>query len=92
MPCLRGSLRFFCWGHADGGNRKTAALGQIWYVTWDAQNLYIGIANANGNLAGFHSYDNTGLASLPFRAQFVAYFKDGYREYRRSDVPLILLF
>jgi len=67
-------------------------------MTWDAENLCIGIANAilsdgdtnaNGNLAGFHSYDNTGFASLPFRARFVAYYQDGYREYRRSDVSSI---
>ncbi|MGC9951480.1 MAG: tetratricopeptide repeat protein [Bryobacteraceae bacterium] len=44
-----------------------------------------GGTNADGNLTGYKSYDGTSFASLPFRAQFVAYFKQGYREYRRSD-------
>jgi glycosidase len=83
--------------------------GQTWYMTWDANNLYIGIVNANigegaviyikgnpqnpptcctnadGSNVGFNNYDNTDFASLPFRAQFVTYFKNGYREYRNSD-------
>jgi glycosidase len=40
--------------------------------------------NSNGNLAGFN-YDNTNFSSLPFRADFVTYFKDGYRELRTAD-------
>jgi hypothetical protein len=40
--------------------------------------------NADGNLAGF-PYDNTGFASLPFRADVVTYFKDSYREFRNAD-------
>ena len=82
--------------------------GQTWYMTWDANNLYVGIVNANiyesaviyikgnpqnpptcctnadGNLTGFN-YDNTSFSSLPFRAAFVTYMKNGYREYRNSD-------
>ncbi len=82
--------------------------GQTWYMTWDANNLYVGIVNANifesgvlyikgnpqspptccsnsdGSLSGFN-YDNTDFSSLPFRAAFVTYFKNGYREYRNSD-------
>ena len=72
---------------------------QTWYMTWDASNLYVGITNANlsegaviyiggvgpvGNLTGFN-YDGASFSSLPFQAQFVTYFKDGYREYRRQD-------
>ncbi len=81
---------------------------QTWYMTWDANNLYIGIVNANlaegaviyvagnpqtpptccsnadGNLSGFN-YDGSDITSLPFRAKFVTYVKDGYREYRNSD-------
>ena len=33
---------------------------------------------------GFN-YDDTDFSSLPFRAKFVTYVKDGYREYRNSD-------
>jgi len=40
--------------------------------------------NANGSLAGF-KYDQEAIATLPFRAQFVTYFKTGYNEYRKSD-------
>ena len=38
----------------------------------------------DGNLTGF-TYDKTNFASLPFRAKFVTYYKDDYREYRNSD-------
>ncbi len=82
--------------------------GQTWYMTWDANNLYVGIVNANlsegaviyikgnpqnpptccsnadGNLTGFN-YDGTDFSSLPFRAWFVTYVKNGYREYRNAD-------
>ena len=40
--------------------------------------------DSDGNLTGF-TYDNTNFASLPFRAKFVTYYKDDYREYRKSD-------
>ncbi len=40
--------------------------------------------NLNGNLIGFN-YDGEQIGTLPFRAQFVTYFKDGYREYRNSN-------
>jgi signal transduction histidine kinase len=107
------------WGTAviDGvitpgeyGNNNTVGTNtaQNWYITWDATNLYVGIALANlsegtviyigpnpqsdpkccndsdGNLTGF-TYNNTNFASLPFRAKFVTYYKDDYREYRNSD-------
>ena len=72
--------------------------GQTWYMTWDATNLYVAVTNANlsegavlyigpaanGTTTGFN-YDGASFSSLPFRAQFVTYFKDGYREYRRAD-------
>ncbi|HEV3470251.1 MAG TPA: C25 family cysteine peptidase [Pyrinomonadaceae bacterium] len=49
--------------------------------------------NADGSQSG-QTYDNTNFSSLPFRADFVAYFKDeagglcagsSYREYRTAD-------
>ncbi len=43
-----------------------------------------GGTNANGSLTGFN-YDGEEVSTLPFRAQFVTYFKDGYREFRTSD-------
>jgi hypothetical protein len=40
--------------------------------------------NADGSLAGA-LYDNGKVATLPFRADFVAYIKSGYNEYRIAD-------
>ena len=41
-------------------------------------------SNSDGSLSGFN-YDGTSFSSLPFRAKFVTYAKDGYQEYRDSD-------
>jgi len=58
--------------------------GAVTYITPNPVNPPSGGTNANGNLTGFN-YDGASFASLPFRAQFVTYFKDGYREYRTFD-------
>jgi glycosidase len=92
-------------GNGEYGNNNqlnnAGNTGQTWYMTWDANNLYVAIANANvyeglvlyvadpnsnsnGNTTGFN-YDGVNFASLPFRAQFVTYVKNGYREYRNSN-------
>lgn len=54
------------------------------YIDANPLNPPGGGTNANGSLAGFN-YDGEEIATLPFRAQFVTYFKDGYNEYRNSD-------
>jgi glycosidase len=54
------------------------------YIDASPVNPPNGGANANGNLTGFN-YDGEQVATLPFRAQFVTYFKDGYNEYRNSN-------
>ena len=88
---------------------NAGSTGQAWTMTWDQNNLYVGIVNgnlseaaviyissspqtpplggtdANGSTQGFNNYDGTDFSQLPFRANFVTYFKDGYREYRNSD-------
>ena len=80
---------------ANGTNQIGTNSAQTWYMTWDATNLYVGITNANlseaaviyigagasGTTIGLN-YDGTSFSSLPFPAQFVTYFKDGYCEYR----------
>ena len=90
----------------DGQNQQTNG-GQVWHLTWDDTNLYIGISGANlgqgavfyldndpqapinsssggtGGFTGF-SYDRTTI-NLPIKADFVAYFKDGYYEYRTNN-------
>jgi glycosidase len=58
--------------------------GAVIYITPNPVNPPSGGTNANGNLTGFN-YDGESFSSLPFRAQFVTYFKDGYREYRTFD-------
>ncbi len=94
--------------HSEGQNKKGTGTLQDWYMTWDDNNLYVGITNANlaegaviyidknpvspvnggsnsdGSLAGFN-YDNTNFVALPFRADYVTYFKDGYREFRTAN-------
>jgi hypothetical protein len=54
------------------------------YIAPNPQNPPTCCSNSDGSLAGFN-YDSTDFSSLPFRAKFVTYFKDGYREYRNSD-------
>lgn len=54
------------------------------YVAGNPQTPPTCCSDADGNLTGFN-YDNTSFSSLPFRAKFVTYIKDGYREYRNSD-------
>jgi glycosidase len=58
--------------------------GAVIYIGANPSNPPNGGANANGNLTGF-KYDGEQIGTLPFRAQFVSYFKDGYNEYRTSD-------
>ena len=58
--------------------------GAVIYIDANPVNPPNGGTNANGNLAGF-TYDGEEIATLPFRAQFVTYFKNGYNEYRNSD-------
>ena len=58
--------------------------GAVVYITPNPPNPVTGGSNADGNLSGFN-YDNASFSALPFRARFVTYFKDGYREYRTSN-------
>ncbi|MDQ5867549.1 MAG: CSLREA domain-containing protein, partial [Chloroflexota bacterium] len=106
-PTIDGVISAGEYGnHNSGQNAQTSGPG-TWYMTWDDNNLYVGITganigegavlyidkdplatpnggtNANGNLTG-QPYDNTNLTPLPFRADFVTYFKSGYREYRTA--------
>lgn len=106
-PTIDGSITPGEYGD-DNSLSNAGNTGQTWYMTWDANNLYVGIVNANlaegaviyvagnpqtpptccsnadGSLAGFN-YDYVDFSALPFRARFVTYVKDGYREYRNSD-------
>src|SRR6516164_10374454 len=55
--------------------------GAVVYVAANPQNPPSCCSNADGSVTGFN-YDGTNFSSLPFRAKFVTYFKNGYREYR----------
>jgi glycosidase len=84
---------FIATGEYGSNNQLNNAGGtaQTWYMTWDANFLYVGIVNANlaegaviymadpnNNATGNltgFNYDGTSFASLPFRATFVTYFK-----------------
>jgi glycosidase len=74
----------------DGNNlyvgitNATLSEPAVIYIDANPLNPPNGGTNANGSLAGF-SYDGTDFATLPFRAQFVTYFKDGYNEFRNSN-------
>lgn len=107
-PTVDGTITAGEYGnHTNGANQGTSG-GQVWYMTWDDTNLYVGLdvanafegavlyldinpitpinagSNSDGNLGG-QNYDNTSFAALPMRADFVTYFKNGYREYRTAD-------
>jgi len=99
-PTIDGSIGTGEYGTNNQYN-NAGNTSQTWYMTWDANNLYVGIVNANiqeglvlyvadpnnnanGNTTGFN-YDGASFASLPFKATFVTYVKNGYREYRNSD-------
>ena len=58
--------------------------GAVIYIKANPQGSPTCCSNMDGNLSGFN-YDGAEFSSLPFRAAFVTYFKDGYREYRNSD-------
>jgi hypothetical protein len=50
-PNINGTIAAGEYGmHSEGENQQTSG-GQTWYVTWDNNNLYFGITNANTNEA-----------------------------------------
>lgn len=98
-PTVDGTIQSGEYGNtANGTNQIATNTAQTWCMTWDATNLYVGITNADvseaaivyigtsspGTTAG-QNYDRTSFSSLPFPAQFVTYFKDGYQEYRTAS-------
>ncbi len=98
-PKVDGIIESGEYGNTGNGTNQIGTnTSQTWYMTWDATNLYVGITNANlaegaviyigtggsGTTTG-NNYDGTNFSSLPFPAQFVTYFKDGYRVYSTSN-------
>lgn len=83
-----------------GGMQNQVVTGgnQRWYATWDAQNLYLGVENANiaeglvvyvghglGGATYGQAYDNTMPNPLSFQANAVVYAKQGYNEVRTAN-------
>jgi hypothetical protein len=57
--------------------------GAVLYIDTDPPQTFDGGTNADGTRVGF-GYD-TVVANLPMRADFVAYLKSTYNDYRRAD-------
>jgi hypothetical protein len=62
----------------------TLSDGTICYVDYNPIIPTNGGTNLDGNLSGV-TYDGARYNTLPIRADFVVYYKDGTREYRRAD-------
>jgi hypothetical protein len=60
------------------------AEGMVLYVEHASRAPSTSGTSADGSLVGM-AYDGTRAASLPFRADFVAYVKSTYQEHRRAD-------
>jgi len=56
----------------------------VFYIDRNPISPINGGANTNGTLVGVN-YDGTNFSNLPFRADFVTYFKNGTREYRTAN-------
>jgi hypothetical protein len=67
-----------------GVTAANVAEGVVLYIEHAPLSPSNGGTDADGSLIGF-SYDNTAPGTLPFRADFVAYVKSGYNEYRRAN-------
>jgi hypothetical protein len=58
--------------------------GAVFYIDTNPLSPANDGTDTDGTLVG-QNYDSTNFTSLPFRADFVAYYKNGYREYRTAD-------
>ena len=56
-PNVDGIIEAGEYGNTNNGTNQIAtSTGQTWYMTWDATNLYVGIANANLSEGRGHLY------------------------------------
>lgn len=83
-----GGQNWYCsWDNTNlyiGLNNADVNEGMVIYIDVDSLTPINGGLPAEGALVGFN-YDGTSFDALPFRAEFVAYIKNGYREYRNDD-------
>jgi Secretion system C-terminal sorting domain len=82
-----GTTYSMCWDATNlyvaftGSNFNEAA---VLYLDYNPIRPVNGGTNANGSVQGLYTYDRNHMM-LPFRGDFVLYFKNGYNEYRRAD-------
>ena len=82
-----GTTYFMCW---DANNLYLAFSGSnyneagVLYLDYNPVIPVNGGSNADGTNQGLYTYDRNHTL-LPFRGDFVLYFKNGYNEYRRAD-------
>jgi glycosidase len=82
-----GQNWYMTWDNSNlyvGITNANLGEGAVIYIDKNPVSPVNGGDNSNGSVAGFN-YDNTSFSSLPFRADFVCYFKDGYREFRTAN-------
>lgn len=82
-----GKVWYMVWDNSDlyiGLTGADVTEGMVVYIDTDPQIPVNGGTNSNGSITG-QAYDSTNFAELQFRANFVTFVKDDYREYRTSD-------
>lgn len=82
-----GVVTYMTWDATNlyvGVSGSTVGEAIVLYLDKDPQVPVNGGTNANGTNVGFN-YDGANFAALQFRADLVAYAKNGYREYRTAD-------
>jgi len=78
---------YLTWDNTNlyvGMSSANVAEAMVMYLDKDVLTPINGGSNSNGTTVG-QSYDGTSFAELPFRADFVTYIKNSYREYRTAD-------
>jgi CSLREA domain-containing protein len=82
-----GTTWYVTWDETNlyvGTSGANTTEGAVLYIDADSPLPAGAGTNAGGNATG-QTYDSTNFSSLPFRADFVTYYKDSYREFRTAD-------
>ncbi len=82
-----GQTWFMTWDNTNlyiAVTNANLSQGAVLAIDYNPVSPPNGGTNADGTLAALN-YDNTAIGTLPFRADFRAYFKDGYQDYNRAN-------
>ena len=85
--------------YGPAADNTTSSGAQQWSITWDDENLYLGVSNAavaegivlyldakaGGSTTG-QVYDSQAPGTLPFAADLLAYVKSNYDDHRLASV------